>query len=107
MKPMLLCLEGQDSTEPGGAATTGCGQRAGPCCCPGVYPAGISGQAGRIQNIERVPVGLYDTPFCGSLILGLGSQSHKVGYPKKGVWYEPTGIEYRTGIPETLLLGPS
>ena len=38
-----------------------------------------------------LPVGLYRTPFFGYLTLGLGSQNHKVGYPKKGVWYEPTG----------------
>ena len=38
-----------------------------------------------------LPVGLYHTPFFGYLILGLGSQNHRVGYPKKGVWYEPTG----------------
>ena len=23
--------------------------------------------------------------------MGLGSHNNKVGYPKKGVWYEPTG----------------
>ena len=41
------------------------------------------------------PVGLYHTPFLGYLILGLGSQNHKVGYPKERVWYEPTGIYSR------------
>ena len=35
---------------------------------------------------------LYHTPFLGYRILVLGSQTHKVGYPKKGVWYEPTGF---------------
>ena len=38
-----------------------------------------------------VPVGSYHAPSFGSLILGIGSLDHKVGYPKKGVWYEPTG----------------
>ena len=38
-----------------------------------------------------IPVGSYDTPFFGYFILALGSYNYKVGYPKKGVWYEPTG----------------
>ena len=43
-----------------------------------------------------LPVGSYHTPFLGYLILRLGSKNHKVGYPKKGVWYEPTGNVLRT-----------
>ena len=39
---------------------------------------------------DGVPVGFMFL-FLGYLILGLGSQNHKVGYPTKGVWYEPTG----------------
>ena len=34
---------------------------------------------------------LIPYPFLGFLVLGLGFRNHKVGYPKKGVWYEPTG----------------
>ena len=44
------------------------------------------------EYTATLPVGLYHTPFFGYLILGLGSQNHTVGYPKKGVWYEPTGM---------------
>ena len=34
---------------------------------------------------------LIPYPFFGYFILRLGSKNHKVGYPKKGVWYERTG----------------
>ena len=41
-----------------------------------------------------IPVGLYHTPFLGYLTLVLGFQNHRVGYPKTGVWYEPTSRIY-------------
>ena len=47
---------------------------------------------------KSLPVGSYHTPFFGYLIFGLGSQNHKVEYPKKGVWYEPTGRALGLGL---------
>ena len=38
------------------------------------------------------PRGLVPYRFLGYLILGLGSYNQNVGYPRKGVWYEPTGL---------------
>ena len=32
----------------------------------------------------------YHVPFFGYPFLAIGIYNHKVGYPKKGAWYEPT-----------------
>ena len=45
------------------------------------------------QHGYRLPVGSYHVPFFGYPILVLGIYNHKFGYPKKGTWYEPTGID--------------
>ena len=55
------------------------------------YDIVIEARAGGPLQTNLLPAGLYHTPFFGYLTLGLGSQYHKVGYLKKGVWYEPTG----------------
>ena len=50
-------------------------------------------------------MGSYHTPFSSYLMMGIGSLNHKVGYPKKGVWYEPTGrVEQPYLIPDTYSL---
>ena len=38
-----------------------------------------------------LPLDSYQTSFFSYLIMGLGSHNRKVGYPKKGIWYESTG----------------
>ena len=45
----------------------------------------------RIYGLKGLPVGSRQAPFFGCPDLGLGFCNHKVGYPKKGVWYEPRG----------------
>ena len=41
--------------------------------------------------IQAEPLSSYHVPFVGYLVLVLGVYNHKVGYPEKGVRYEPTG----------------
>ena len=60
--------------------------------CEGSPRAPLSNATSPAQRSGALPVGSCHTPFFGYLILGLGFQNHKVGYPKKGVWDEPTGI---------------
>ena len=38
----------------------------------------------------KVPSISYEVPLLVYPLLGLGSYNHKVGYPEKGLWYEPT-----------------
>ena len=47
-----------------------------------------------------VSVGSYHVPFLGYPILALGIYNHKFGYPKKGTWYEPTGIYLAMRLPQ-------
>ena len=56
---------------------------------PGVPVEGCNPELSEIY----LPVRLYHVPFFGYLILGSRSYNHKVGYPKKWVWYEPTGTD--------------
>ena len=42
-------------------------------------------------NSRPGTVGSYHIPCLCYPSVGLGFYNRKVGYPKKGVWYEPTG----------------
>ena len=53
--------------------------------CPGT----MSGTTEKLRILASLG---FEKVQGGYLILGLGSQNRKVGYPKKGVWYEPTGV---------------
>ena len=61
----------------------------------GIHPKDLR-SASAAYLIGTVRVGLYHTPFFGYLILGLGSQNHKVRYPKKGYGMSLQVVGYRT-----------
>ena len=46
-------------------------------------------------RLHGIPADAYHAPnFYVHYILGLGAYNHEVGYPEKGVWYEPTGTRH-------------
>ena len=56
--------------------------------------------AAPITFLVAHPLGSYHTPVYGYLLVALGSYNHKVGYPKKGLWYEPTGLPHSLSTSE-------